>query len=207
MTTRQNQPPLSTGTGDPAWDAMVAAIGQEFGGDDIVVGDEPIEYSAVIRYCEPWEIGNLIYWDKDAAIRAGYADVVAPWSGLRQTWAYSGFWRPGQPTRFPTDITRDGNGRLGAFLPSGKLLPTPDGRQGGIVTDLEIEFFEPACVGDRISVKGKKLANVRPRQTRIGYGAFFNTVSELYNQRGQLVARFNFGMYSYVTGAQAPRQG
>ena len=184
------------------WEEMIAAIGQEFGGDEEHVADEAIEYTAVIRYCEPWEIGNPIYWDEEVARQAGYRGVVAPWSGLRQTWAYKGRWRPGDPTRFPEDLGKDMNAPQGGFLPAGKPLPMPRtreggrAREGGLVTDLNMEFFEPACVGDRLSVTGKKLVNVRPRRTKIGEGAFYNTISELYNQRGQLVARYNFGMIS-----------
>ena len=187
------------------WEDAVAAIGQDFGGDTDHVADEAIEVTAVVRYCEPWEISNPIYWDKAVAKQAGYKNIVAPWSGLRQTWSYKGFWRPGDTTRFPKEVSKDQTARLGSFRPAGKPLPLPRTGQG-IVTDLEIEFFEPACVGDRLNVKGLKLVNVRPRQTRVGYGAFYNTMSELYNQRGQLVARFNFGLYSYIPGAQQPQR-
>ena len=37
--------------------------------------------------------------------------------------------------------------------------------------------------------KGDKVVNVRPRQTRIGYGAFVNRANDIFNQRGELVAR------------------
>ena len=67
----------------------------------------------------------------------------------------------------------------------------------GVFTDMEIEFFEPVCVGDQITVKGNKLVSVRPRKTRIGMGAFYVTENEYYNQRGELVARAHPGGYSY----------
>ncbi|MSQ22901.1 MAG: hypothetical protein EXR53_06340 [Dehalococcoidia bacterium] len=185
------------------WEDAIAAIGQDFGGVEDHVADEAIEVTAVARYCEPWEISNPIYWNRSAAKKAGYKNIVAPWSGLRQTWSYKGFWRPGDATRFAKDMNKDQSARLGSFQPAGKPLPTPPTRQG-IVTDLEIEFFEPACVGDRLNLKGRRLVNVRPRQTRIGYGAFYNTASDIFNQRGELVAKINFGLFSYNPGEQQP---
>ena len=67
----------------------------------------------------------------------------------------------------------------------------------GLNTGMNIEFFEPVCVGDRLTVKGKKLIEARPRKTTIGFGAFILTESEIYNQRGELVARTQEGGYAY----------
>ncbi len=205
--TQQQQRPAQAMRGNPkyTWDDLVAAIGQDFSAGEVITADEVIDRTAVERYCEPWEIGNPIHWDRRVAKGAGYRDVVAPWSSIRQTFSYSGFWRPGKQTAFPTDLNKDASGKLGTFQVQGKELPFPPHRQG-IVTDMEMEFFEPACVGDRITVKGKKLVNARVRQTRVGYGAFTNTVAEYFNQRGELVARANFGSFSYNPGEQGPQR-
>ena len=181
------------------WDDTVKAIGKDYSGGKKRVAQETIETTAVNRYCEVWEIGNPIYWYKDAAKQAGYRGVAAPWSSIKQTFTSSGFWRPGEPSRFPkgTDV----NAMSGSTMPpddeqTGEEMPMPPITQV-IVTDVQIEFFEPACDGDRLTVQGNKLANVRPRKTRIGVGAFINNENEIYNQRGELVARVNQGVYSY----------
>ena len=67
----------------------------------------------------------------------------------------------------------------------------------GLFTDMEIEFLEPVCVGDRLTLKGKKLISARPRQTKIGFGAFTLTETEIYHQLGELVARTRQGVYDY----------
>lgn len=183
--------------GDPryTWDDAVAAIGKDIGEGDEVLADETIEYTTVVRFCEVWEIGNPIYWYEDVAKQAGYQGVAVPWSAIKQTFAYGGFWRPGQPTRFPLSLGRDASGGLGRFAPRGQL-PIPPTSQG-LFTDLEVEFFAPVCVGDRLTQRGDKIVNVRPRKTRIGFGAFMNREHYIYNQRGELVARVNEGLFRY----------
>ncbi len=179
------------------WEDTIAAIGKDFSGGKKRVAQETIETTTVARYCEVWEIGNPIYWHKDAARQAGYQGMVAPWSSIKQTFTSRGFWRPGDPSRFP--VGTDMNAMTASAFDddgSGEEVPMPPITQV-IVTDVQIEFFEPACVGDRLTVQGNRLANVRPRKTRIGVGAFINNENEIYNQRGELVARVNQGMYSY----------
>ena len=186
-----------------SWDDAVAAIGKDFSGGKEQAGQEKIAYNDVVRYCEVWEFGNPLYWDEAAAKQAGYRGVVVPWSSIKQTFTYNGFWRPGEPTRFPTqdlDVSMSNPARE-----QGERLPTPP-TTTGVVTDVEIEFFESACVGDQLTVKGDKVVNVRPRQTRIGYGAFVNRANDIFNQRGELVARVNQGVYSYNPG-EPPKQG
>ena len=189
--------PALTRRGDPkyTWDDTVAAVGQDFSGDVEHVADEIIAYTDVVRYNEVWEFGNLLYWDEEVAKQAGYRGVVVPWSAIKQTFSYRGAWRPGEPTRYPTPDLHV-MARFGSMTPQGREIPMPPTTQG-VFTDMEIEFFEPVCVGDQVTVKGNKLVSVRPRKTRIGDGAFYVTENEYYNQRGELVARAHPGSYSY----------
>ena len=200
--------PAMARRGDPkyTWDDTVAAIGRDFSGGRVHVGQEKIDPSSVSRYCEVWEYGNLIYWDRRVAKGAGYKNVVVPWSSTYQTFTYDSFWRPGQPSRFSPGT--DKNAMTANVAPreeADEQVPMPPTTQG-IITDIQIEFFEPLCIGDRLTAKGSKLVNVRVRETRIGYGAFMNRESEFYNQRGELVARINRGGFSYNAGAKAPQQ-
>ncbi len=199
--------PATAQRGDASytWDDTIAAIGQDFASGEEHVADEAIDYTAVERFCEPWEISNPIHWDKKVAKQAGYRGIVVPWSAIKQTFTYRGAWRPGDATRFPTTMNKDATARLGSFSPAGRPVPKPP-TSTGIVTDIDIEFFEPVCVGDRLSVKGNKLVNVRPRATRIGEGAFMNRESEFYNQRGELVAKANSGGFSYNPAPRRPAQ-
>ena len=200
MTTLENQPRPVAQRGDAkySWDDAIAAIGKDFSGGRVNVGQEKIEYTSVVRYCEVWEIGNPIYWYEDVAKQAGYKGVVAPWSSIKQTFTYTGFWRPGDPSHFPVGIDINANTFIAASPEEEEVerVPKPPTSQG-IVTDLSIELFEPVLVGDTLTVKGSKLVNVRPRETRIGVGAFMNRESLVLNQRGELVVRLNQGGFSY----------
>ena len=182
------------------WDDTVKAIGKDFSGGRERPAQETIETAALSRYCEVWEIGNPIYWYEDAAKQAGYRDVLVPWSSTQQTFTNDTFWRPGEPTRFPVGAGKD----VSASNPAPpeeteELLPMPP-HTNSVRTDMEIEFFEPVCVGDRLTVKGDKVVNVRPRKTRVGVGAFINWEFLVYNQRRELVARVIRGSYAYNPG-------
>ncbi|MEK7777038.1 MAG: MaoC family dehydratase N-terminal domain-containing protein [Chloroflexota bacterium] len=180
------------------WDDTVAAIGRDFSGGVESVADEVIEYTAITRYCEPWEIGNSIYWSEQAAKGLGYRGAVVPWSALRLTFSSGGHWRPGHETRFPTpqrNATAD-SGRGHSISVSGEEVPMPL-YTNSINSGMEIELFEPACVGDRLTVRGDKLVNVIPKQTRVGFGAFHTRQRGIYNQRNELVALVRSTSYSY----------
>ena len=181
---------------DYTWEDAVAAVGLDLSGGEDMVADEVVEYTSVVRFCEPWEIGNPIHWDKRIARQAGYRNVVVPVSAVKQTFVFSGAWRPGQPTRFPVGMDKNAAARQASYLLQARPLPFPPTSQG-FFTDAEIEFFEPVCVGDRLTVKGNKVISVRTRKTRVGYGAFYNRENLVYNQRGELVARANQGSYAY----------
>lgn len=184
---------------DYTWDDLVSVIGDDFSGGEIVTADEVIAYTDVVRYCEPWEIGNAIYWDEDLAKKAGYRGVVVPWSSIKQTFSYSGRWRPGEPTRFNSSGA-ESTSRLGTYQPGGNFPPIPMPKTSqAVVTHMEIAYFEPVVVGDQLHSKGRKLTEVRPRQTKIGFGAFTTMVTEIYNQLDQLVARVHEGLFQYNT--------
>ncbi len=84
------------------WDDTVAAIGRDFSGGIEQVAGEAIEYTGIVRCCEPWEIGTPIYWSEQTAKQLGYRGVVAPISSLRYPFSAEGQWRPGDETRFPS---------------------------------------------------------------------------------------------------------
>jgi len=191
--------PVLMRRGDPkyTWDDTVKAIGKDFSGGKARPAQETVAPSAVARYCEVWEIGNPIYWDVKAAKQAGYGNVVVPWSSTQQTFTNDTFWRPGEPTRFPMSHGKDASAANPAPPEESEgLLPMPV-HTNSVRTDMEIEFFEPVCVGDKLTSKGDKVVNVRPRTTRIGVGAFINWEFLVYNQRGALVARVVRGSYAY----------
>ena len=66
-------------------------------------------------------------------------------------------------------------------------------------TDVEVDYHEPAAVGDRLTVKGRKLISCLPRETSVGRGAFMTWERQVVNQEGVLVALLRNGGCRYVT--------
>jgi len=86
------------------------------------------------------------------------------------------------------DLGIDEGSRTASRQPSDGSGPPVPPTNAGFFTDMTIEFFRPVCMGDYITILGRRPANVRPRETRVGVGAFVSYESEYFNQRGELVA-------------------
>ena len=166
--------------GDPnvTWEDTAKHIGEDYSGGIIMVADERVDKVMLSRYCEPAEIGNLTYWDEEVARMAGYRSQVVPWAAVKEVPTYSGNWRPGQPTRFPLDADVDFQSQLAARAPSTGDPPMPP-TNAGFFTDMTIEFFEPVCLGDRVTTLGRILSHVTPKETRVGVGAFIGVHHQL----------------------------
>jgi hypothetical protein len=184
-----------------AWQPLVDAVGRDFSAGETTTGIDVIERSSVRRYLEPLELDCPLHYDEAAAKAAGYRDIVAPFSGISSTWLDAGQWKPSDPSRYP-NADPNWNSPPPGLGGGGAAIPAPP-TQSGIATDIEIEYFEPAVVGDRLTRRGRKLLSVRPRETRVGRGAFVVWETEVVNQRGELVAQLRNGGYSYVINPKA----
>ena len=179
------------------WQPMIDAVGKDFGGGVEREAIDAVELGAVRKYLEPLEMDCPLYYDEAVAKEHGYRGVLVPQSGIA-TWLDGGVWRPGEGTRYPTadrnaaphrDMTQ-GGGQPTERPPSPKTSQT-------FATDIEIEFFEPVVVGDRLTSRGDRLISCVPKETRVGRGAFIINEMEIHNQRGELVAKFRRGLYQY----------
>ena len=135
------------------WDEARAAVGRDFSGGAVVEAIDEIELGSVRKLCEPLELDCPLHHDEQVARAHGYRGVLAPLSGVTSTWISTGTWRPGDPTQYPTneanaDIRHSGSAPLPPPFPS---------TVSRFVTDLDVEYFEPACVGDRLTSRGRKL--------------------------------------------------
>ena len=191
-----------------AWQGAVDAVGGDFSGDVQSTAVDQIELGSVRKFLEPLELDCPLHYDPDAAKQHGYRGVLAPVSGISSTWLHSGLWRPGMGSRYPqahphVDIPRADAGEM-------PEPPVPD-TTAAFATDIEIEYFEPAVVGDRLTIRGRTLISCVPRETRVGRGAFMVWESEVVNQDGARVALLRNGGYSYVPldaagDASSPRE-
>lgn len=185
------------------WDDLVAAIGQDFSGGETRTATDEVERGAIRKYCEPIELDCPLHHDDETARQHGYKGIVAPSSAIHQTFMSQAMWSPGQASRWPTAnpdqvSATDPSERRSAAPP----LPMP-ATNGVLVTDMEVEYFEPVYVGDRLTSSGRKVISVSVAKTRVGFGAFTRLESEIRNQRGELVARVRNGSYNYVVGADS----
>lgn len=199
-----------------AWQPLIDAIGKDFSGGAKSVAIDAIEAATVRRYCEPLELDCPLHHDAAAAQQHGYRNILAPVAGISQTWTDRGQWKPGMPTNYPNADPNFDNIRDNMPEATAVQVPTPPSppTTAAFATDIEIEYLEPACVGDRLTTSGRKLLSVTPRETSVGRGAFMVWESEVHNQLSQLVARNRTGLYLYVphpqaggaaSAAQAPR--
>ena len=176
------------------WDGALAAVGRDFSGGERHVAADEVERGAVRRYCEPLEFDCPLHHDASAALAVGYRGIVAPVSGISSRWSRGALWEPGMPTRYPSadrdaDMIRSAEARM-TRLPVPRMPRT-------FATDVEIEYGEPVCVGDRLTTSGLRLVSVVPKETRVGRGAFVTTESSIHNQRGELVATVRHGGFQY----------
>jgi len=206
MTTEEQAEETARGRGrggDPnvTWEDTAKYIGTDYSGGIIMVADERVDKVMISRYCEPAEVGNLIYWDEEVARMAGYRSQVVPWAMVKEVPTYNGNWRPGQETRYPLDAEPEYQARLASRAPSAGGPPVPP-TNAGFFTDMDIEFFEPLCIGDRVTTMGRVLHHVTPRETRVGVGAFTGYTTSYFNQFGQCIAKATQGGYAFVRKAE-----
>jgi hypothetical protein len=177
------------------WDDTIAVIGQDFSGGIERTGADPAERSTIRRFCEPLELDCPLHYDDEVAKQHGYEGVVAPVSMINQTLTTPALWEPGDPTRWADADRNTLSPRPGSDVevPEAPMPKT----SAAFATDIEIEYFAPVYVGDRLTSKGRKLLSVVERTTRVGHGAFMVWENEIYNQRGELVAKCRNGGYSY----------
>lgn len=174
------------------WQATVDAVGQQFGGGRETIGADVIDASAIRRYLEPLELDCPLHYDAQCAHAHGYDGIVVPCSAI-MTFTVAPFWQPG--TTIFTSAER--NAKPATEATAGQRAPMEPATSGHFATDIEIDYFAPAIVGDRLSRRGALLLACTPKETRVGRGAFLTWESEVVNQHGALVAKMRVGFFRY----------
>lgn len=145
------------------------------------------------HWCETLEDGNPLYLDEEYARSRGFRGLVAPPGSVMTTFSmpFRWPWPPGgrEPARHIHYRVKD-------------ILNLPV----GIITNIEMEYYAPLQVGDRLSIS-QRLVSISPqKKTRLGEGHFW-TIDRLYrNQKGELVARERLTAFGYgrETGSPQP---
>jgi len=175
------------------WDDMVALIGQDLADGSIRWGADRIEPGTLRRYLEPLEIASPIHYDREAAINAGYEDIVAPATSLL-SYTLPPMWRPGEPSLFASAKVHAQPERTPILNQNADPAPPTS---GFFATDMEMDFLRPVLVGERLGTRGRLLLACTPKETKVGRGAFMTTQSQIVSDRGDIVARMRVSTYSY----------
>jgi len=175
------------------WDAMLALVGQELADGSIRWGADRIEPGTLRRYLEPLEIASPIHYDHEAAVSAGYEDIVAPATALL-SYTLPAMWYPGEPPLFSSADANAQPDRTPILNQNADPAPPTS---GFFATDMEMDFLRPVIVGERLGTRGRLLLSCTPKETKVGRGAFMTTQSEIVSDRGDVVARMRVSTYSY----------
>lgn len=119
---------------------------------------------------------NPIHFDRQAAVAAGYPDVVAPTLFTYVVRMHA------SALVSPDELEPDGS-------PSSDVPPLTTRR--AMAGETSVVFGDPVVAGDVITVE-KRLANMYEKEGRSGPLVFVEMEFTFTNQRGELVARENF---------------
>lgn len=176
------------------WQPMIDAIGTDFGADYHRQGADAVEVGAIRRFLEPLEFDCPLHYDRSVAQALGYRDIIAPYSTLL-SWIIPPLWEPGLSVweAAGRDLQPSGSMRLPW---QASHIPQPETSRA-FATHLEVEYIEPITVGDHLAISGAKLLACKPKQTKVGQGAFLTWQSDIRSQSGKVIAKVCYGRYCY----------
>jgi hypothetical protein len=140
-------------------------------------GVDEVSRNDIRRKLEVFCFDCPLYTDDSVARAHGYRMAIAP-SAMIPLWALPAYWSPGVPAIFgPGLVEQDGT------------VPTlvPMFWQHGVNAASEVAYFEPVYPGDRLR-SIVKLAEVKPRKTRLGEGAFLTFETKIVKLTDETVS-------------------
>lgn len=167
-------------------DELQGFIGREHG----FAGVDEVSRNDIRRKLEVYCFDCPLHYDDAVARAHGYREMVAP-VAMTPLWAMPAYWNPGDPVAFVPGA-RENPGGIRTDLPT--VFPR------GVNTGTEWEYFEPLYPGDRLEGNWR-LVEVKPRQTKLGDGAFLIFETAIYKHSGELVAKNLNTNYRYVEKA------
>ena len=122
-----------------SWEETESYLGKVIGE---IEGVDAIELGSIRRWLEPKEFHCAIHTDASAAQAAGFRDVVAP-STMVFSYGLPAYWAPGDNPSKIGDEPRQ--------IPIPVIFDVPAPCTLSFASNIDMEFFEPMYVGDRIS--------------------------------------------------------
>lgn len=157
------------------WEQAESFLGKTI---SVSEGADPVEVGTIRRWLESKEFDAPIHTDDQAARAAGHEGIVAP-VAMTFTYGLPAYWKPGDASAQIGDEPRQ--------IPIPVIFEVPAPCSLSFATSMEIEFFEPLGIGDRLTVE-HRLVDLTRKTLRVGDGAFFTQEDTYRNQRGVIVA-------------------
>lgn len=178
---------MATGT-LPSLDETRSWIGREIA----FAGVDEVSINDIRRKLEIYCFDCPLHYDEAVARAHGYRTVVAPVT-LTPLWSMPAYWSPGEAPAF---------GPLLAEKPGGVRIEVPNPFVKAVNAASEWEYFEPLYPGDRIHGHWK-LTEVKPRETKLGEGAFLTFEMTMFKQTGEPVASNTNTLFRYNPAGDA----
>ena len=152
-------------------------------GKTIIKDPSPFDVQSVLwqNFCSAIEDENPLYWDPEVASK--HCETMISHPALLPSWLHDFEWHPQRNRKMPMELH---------FLVK-KALDLPL----GIVTDVEIEFYDPIIHGDKISAEQKLVSVSNEVETKLGRGRYWAIEVTYKNQSNNLVGKQNIEFLGY----------
>ena len=134
------------------------------------------------NFCAAVEDGNPLYWD-DEKSKVYTDELIAP-PAMLPSWVVHNEWHPNK-------VKKNRPMELHFLLKEELELPL------GIVTNIEMKFYEPVKEGDSISSEQKLVEVSGKIETKLGPGRKWNIEVTYKNQRNVIVGLQNMHFLGY----------
>jgi acyl dehydratase len=170
---------------------------------------DPLEITAIRRYCEVAEDANPVYWDEEFAKKTRFGRLIAPPQGLF-SFSFAPWWTPD----YVVQRQKEEEAALSPPEQTGDpgmihRLTEQYGYTVATVVSQETEYLAPFGPGDgRLKVRSMTVDVSEEKQTRVGRGVFITSVTEYRTEVGdRLVGRSQMVLLRYDGSTPRAEQG
>jgi acyl dehydratase len=168
---------------------------------------DPIDATAIRRYCEVAEDGNPVYWDEEFAKTTRFGRLIAPPQGIF-SFSFAPWWTPDHQVARQQQEEAALNANADSAASTVHRLTEQFGYTTATVVSQETEYLAPFGPGDgRLKVRSMTTDVSVEKQTKVGRGVFLTSVTEYRTERDdRLVARSTMVLLRY-DGSRPRDQG
>jgi acyl dehydratase len=153
------------------------------------IARDAVTTSAIRTWCDAMGERNPVYLDRDAALAAGHADVVAP-PAMLHVWTMPGL-EPDRPLSA-------GPARAGDLDESVRARLAEMGYAGTLAASIDQEFMSVVHRGDRLLAQDEYIAVSGEKRTRLGRGFFVTSRTTYSRDDGAIVGRLSTTVFHFA---------